>query len=483
LLAGAGAVAAALSLPRLARAQVDGGAGAPSCSLPTSGFKVLEIYLAGGLTPWETFYLRPDGGGNWTSWQREKAEFDMLAWGAVGGEETRAVGADSAGRTVHLGPMCRPLWDSRYSRAGQRMIDRTRVVVMRHDFVPHQLAIPYAMTGRRLGNPRMSGLGAAIAAGWGAGACPGTLPLSYVIRPSNSLLDDLTQAATMTGMYPGGARPLALHVRASGSSAEPIGALLARGGLNGPDRDALLGHYRDRYAANLHYARGDARSQAFAGYSAVLDRVRHAADLEAILSPEALAPSVTSPLDRTVGGFDQTGTALDLAARLLAPSLPTRYVSVIDNGINDDFALGYDTHDHGPERAGTGLYNTLEHLAALVRDGRIDLDTTLIFLNTEFGRTPTPPAGRPDGRDHWTEGYATALIGGPIRSGAVAGVLQDDGRASAVDGSAPAGAPRCSRPPTSSPRCCSPPAPIRWAPWRSAPAISGRTCARAHQTM
>jgi hypothetical protein len=44
--------------------------------------------------------------------------------------------------------------------------------------------------------------------------------------------------------------------------------------------------------------------------------------------------------------------------------------------------------------------------------GKIDLDDTLVIINTEFGRTPFAQNG--NGRNHHPYGYVTVMFGGPI---------------------------------------------------------------------
>ena len=56
---------------------------------------------------------------------------------------------------------------------------------------------------------------------------------------------------------------------------------------------------------------------------------------------------------------------------------------------------------------------------------KLNLDDTLIILNTEFGRTPGRQGST--GRNHHPYGYVTAFIGGPI-TGAERGVSGAIGR-------------------------------------------------------
>ena len=47
---------------------------------------------------------------------------------------------------------------------------------------------------------------------------------------------------------------------------------------------------------------------------------------------------------------------------------------------------------------------------------KIDLDETMIVINTEFGRTPHRQGM--DGLNHWPQGYVTVLMGGPVDAAA-----------------------------------------------------------------
>jgi len=55
------------------------------------------------------------------------------------------------------------------------------------------------------------------------------------------------------------------------------------------------------------------------------------------------------------------------------------------------------------------------------------LDTTLVIVMSEFGRTPT--INRNYGRDHWSRAWSVALAGCGIKGGAVVGKTNDNGTA------------------------------------------------------
>jgi hypothetical protein len=83
---------------------------------------------------------------------------------------------------------------------------------------------------------------------------------------------------------------------------------------------------------------------------------------------------------------------------------------------------GWDTHGRHFESMKDSLCPTLDTaFAALVRDlGRRGLlDSTLVWVNSEFGRTPQ--VNRAAGRDHWPWAYSLVLAGGGIAGGVCLG--------------------------------------------------------------
>jgi uncharacterized protein (DUF1501 family) len=116
------------------------------------------------------------------------------------------------------------------------------------------------------------------------------------------------------------------------------------------------------------------------------------------------------------------------AATSLLSSGPARYVGVIDNGR----AGTYDTHGVGGTNhlhvlnTCANFYDLLKHLADIIHHptnnptGTLNLDDTMVVINTEFGRT-TYVNGN-NARDHWPWGYVSTIIGGPIPAGAGASI-------------------------------------------------------------
>ncbi|TLD69984.1 DUF1501 domain-containing protein [Phragmitibacter flavus] len=89
---------------------------------------------------------------------------------------------------------------------------------------------------------------------------------------------------------------------------------------------------------------------------------------------------------------------------------------------------GWDMHnyiDEGMERTGTGMDNAF---AALLSDlDRLGmLDSTMVVLGSEFGRTPN--INENSGRDHYPKVFSTVFAGGGVKRGFVYGSSDKDGK-------------------------------------------------------
>jgi hypothetical protein len=110
-------------------------------------------------------------------------------------------------------------------------------------------------------------------------------------------------------------------------------------------------------------------------------------------------------------GHTQAGQRMILARRLVEAGV--RFVSLT--------AGGWDHHDNLKSGIEGNLPPTDQAIAALLRDldERGQLDSTLVMVTSEFGRTPKiNPTG---GRDHWPRVFSTMLAGGGIKRGLVYG--------------------------------------------------------------
>ncbi len=165
------------------------------------------------------------------------------------------------------------------------------------------------------------------------------------------------------------------------------------------------------------------RTRGVQGYNEFYDEARrmmHSTDVEAFnLSKEDEAT-------REKYGSDPFGQGCLLARRLVQHGV--RFVEV---------ALGgWDTHADNFDRV-EELCNKLDKgMAALIADLRERglLESTLVVLTTEFGRTPRINADRNNGRDHHPKAFSGILAGGGIKGGQVWGKSDKAGNNVDTDG-------------------------------------------------
>jgi hypothetical protein len=385
---------------------------------------VLELFLFGGLSQHESLYVVPDLGA-----PSRRGAADGLGWHQVADspELTEALaacgllrqallapfGAQADGRPVYLGPFAAPL------RERPDLIARTRLCVVSHGAMPHEVAVPLALTGRSLGHPAMAGIAAHVQRHFRERDPGARAPHGYVLMPSSPVIAELARGASAAGAHPPTARPLTLHVGA----ATELGALLARPGTGAvrAAHDALVRANIERLRARLRWP----------GASASL-RARRLDDLEAaalaVADADVVAANLPAALLAPSGGescgaetdLDGTRASLRLAAHLLTgASPPARYVAVVDGGILPAAgAGGYDTHEENCRRQSRNVTHVLAALAEVIRKpgerdpSKIDLDETLVVVNTEFGRTPQGEGN--GGRGHWPHAFPVLFIGGPV---------------------------------------------------------------------
>ncbi len=394
---------------------------------------VLEIQLNGGMNPWDSFYTVPD----WDADLRYVHQFspeagnfgqpnrdERFAQCAYAGEPlwTPSGISDGDGVPLFLGPWTVP-W-----RGRPDILSRMRIVVQRHDNVAHEGANPLCFTGDRLGAPRLAGLGTAVqryfAENPEAGGGTRSTPYSYVLYPGSAYALFNTLSASAVGFHPGSARPLSVSVTPNST----LATLLARGGPADPATfDSAITYYRQQYEARFRTGAlgSPTRSAERANYEFADFARRSAPDLTAVLAADGFAP-IAAPAPPMCGG-GQNATNLDMPrmqARLAANLLTreedrARFVLWIDTGINPHPNGGHDSHTLHTAYAAQNLPHTLQAIAEIVGDGpgQINLDETMIILNTEFGRTPhRQPEGGETGTNHWPWGYITIFIGGPIQT-------------------------------------------------------------------
>jgi len=385
---------------------------------------VLEVFMYGGLSPWESFYVVEDYGRPTdpqfpnTQWHLFADSHARVFRRNCGHEDPSAwlhdYAVDDNGMQVAMGPATMPL------RNRSDIMERLRVVVLSHELEPHEAAIPYALSGHRLGNPRMAGMGAHVQRYFQErDTTARTTPFSYVLTNDTVFSTDNLLASTSVGMHPGSARPLSLTI----SGSDTLGQLLARDHLSDDERadvDALLAYYATEMEQRYQTLDGVAlRARAATDHAFALDALANAPTLASVLGTELLRPEGHAACGES-DSLDHTRVGIRAAAELLRhPTDPARYVNVIDTGMKlADGGGGYDTHFEHPETQAMNATSLLQNLVDHINEpgendpAKIDLDETMIVLTTEFGRTPYIQLAQ--GTNHFPYGYVAVLIGGPI---------------------------------------------------------------------
>lgn len=376
---------------------------------------VLELYLYGGMNAFDTFYTVPSWGMNQqrflNAYQAETQQ--RFAQCGFAGALTDEFAEDANGQMVHLGPWVTPL------RNRPDIVARMRVLVQRHDLLPHEGANPYALTGSRLGSPRLAGVGASIQRHYLEQ--PGGLrptPYAYVLYPGVEFPTDNVLAASAIGLHPGSARPLSVTVDPNSS----LSQLLARPavGANRGSYDAAVDHYLAAYQQRFRPGgKGTVTRSAERSNFEFAHFARGGADaLSGVLSADLFEQVGGSQCGQDAG-TDKPRMQARMAANLLTrASDRARYVHWIDGGLQPNPSAGHDTHDSHVEDSSRNVTHTMQCLADIINEpdendpNKVNLDETMIVINTEFGRTPHRQGGT--GLNHWPQGMVNVLIGGPI---------------------------------------------------------------------
>jgi uncharacterized protein (DUF1501 family) len=116
-------------------------------------------------------------------------------------------------------------------------------------------------------------------------------------------------------------------------------------------------------------------------------------------------------------GRNSAGQRMLLARRLVEAGV--RFVTLTYGS--------WDHHDNIKSGNASQMPNFDKAFAALIRDlsDRGLLDSTLVMVTTEFGRTPK--INKTAGRDHWPKVFSIALAGGGIKKGYVHGASDATG--------------------------------------------------------
>jgi Protein of unknown function (DUF1501) len=413
------AAGSALLDPGIARADHYVATGGPT-------YKVLEIYLKGGLSMGETLWSVDAATDAWSFITPgvTDLEWSALVPGTVPADQVPAdfsfdstwlASIPADGRDLFLGPSAKPL-------AAASVLDRARVVATSHDLLPHEAAVPFTLMGNRLGRAVSSGLGAVV-----NHLHSGVIDVPSVVFHKNA--DAFLHHALATGQF--GAEHTPLAVRVGQDVSFDRGALEASG-FSREDGDPLRGLYVSRYENLLTHGVDRTRSRAFDAYDGSNLHLGNWAAIDSLLAP----------LDLVVGASpdrvdNHTVKAIHAASSLLTGT-SVEYALVFDQGLTND----YDSHNvtaselvHA-ERQAVSFWSVCHALAEAVLAGTLDLDTTMVVINSEFGRKDKDGG---TGTEHSFRGYATMFLGGPIlaATSTVIGNLDDDAVAtddvSAVD--------------------------------------------------
>lgn len=146
--------------------------------------------------------------------------------------------------------------------------------------------------------------------------------------------------------------------------------------------------------------------------------------LDMILAPEvreAFDMSGESEKTKDAYGRNGFGQSVLLARRLVEKG--ARFVTAAGNKFNE-----WDTHGRNDLQHRDNLVPVLDQaLSTLVDDldQRGMLDSTMVIVTGEFGRTPHLNAG--GGRDHWPHVWSVVVAGGGIKGGQVVGASDEVG--------------------------------------------------------
>jgi len=365
-----------LSLTDLLRLQ------AAAADVPARSAKAkacILIWLDGGPSHLDTFDLKPDAPSE------VRSQFKAIPTSVTG---------------LHI---CEHL-----PRTGAVMKDVALIRSLTHELGNHDTGTRFMLTGHRptpaLEYPSLGSL-VAQARGFGEAMPP------YVAIPSDGVGGDSN--AARAGYLPG-----AFSAFNVGNDPSRVGGLQLPEGVSfacGEQRREML---RKMDAFTQHVEEGPATRDRDAFYE---QAYRLLASTEA---KAAFDLSREKPGTRERFGPARIGAGCLLARRLVEAG--SRFITVVDTG--------WDTHQQifrelpDSRFPGSGKLPALDRAyAALITDLRERglLDSTLVVLMGEFGRTPKLNAL--GGRDHWPRAGSVCLAGGGVRGGQIIGATNSFG--------------------------------------------------------
>jgi hypothetical protein len=344
-------------------------------SSSTSGKKVLEIFLDGGFSAFDTLLYSERYRTHATPTPGVKAIADEVALQA----QTVTMPA------LPVGTPSQQLWASQHALGplgdvNHDLFTQWRIVAMQHPLTAHPVATPYTLTGTRLGRPYHAGMAAAVRAQHGS---PLAQP-SWILYPGGAVKTGLI--AAQTDGLSGSSYPVLVPFDAG---ADVDVDAFARGPES---RDGVVAALRNAYADRTRYT---ASAQGAALRNDGLKTYEGARSSLETASSGIRTPLIAALQQGGNSATDRVRTGLELLRG------GARYVAVVHSGFDTH---GLDQTQHGAHHR-NALRSLLMGLSSMTATESFG---TVVIVTTEFGRYFASPTDS----GHWPWGYAQILIGG-----------------------------------------------------------------------
>jgi len=364
---------------------------------------VIFLFLAGGPSHIDTFDPKPLL--NKLHGQKRPKEFGEVKYQFIN-SESRLMGSK---RTFHRCGKSGIEVSDLFPHLGECIDDLAVIRSCQGDMVVHSAAQYQLFTGRIM--PGFPSMGSWVL--YGLGTESESLP-GYVVLPDPDGALEAGQPMYGNGFLPAVYQPTMLR-----PGKRPILNLDLPQGVSLDERRQTIDLIR-----NLNEADMDPADEEF---SARLN----AYDLAFKMQTEAPAVfDLSKESEKTLEMYgvgkeptDDYGRRCLLARRLVEKGV--RFVTVVSGGGPGD--LQWDAHSDLEENHTRMAAQTDQPMAALIKDlkQRGLLDSTLILIGGEFGRTPESEGSK--GRDHHNYGFTFLMGGGGIKGGIIHGATDEIG--------------------------------------------------------
>jgi len=421
------------------------GVGAASALLPVGARaggwgsktpKVLEIHLGGGCSHRDAMWMNdPAEWATATSpgWPSLETSTNYLGDGYIAAHprvgvwtELPKVGTDESGREVRMGLAARGRpYNGSEGFYGSEAWSRMRLLATRGPTDSHGVAPHVAATGLLTGRNRAAGLGALAQHVAG----PTYLPAAWVFDCINGVGPGSGFLAT--GAFGMANAPALLQMHPTVSLSKLLESRPRR------PSDALLAAYATEYRDALIPSKASvpARSVGHSAYDAALARLLATPDLWQLLKGFQYYKRRSGEWwvsQKSNGGVLASGGSYENNPTLLAIQLSkylfetgnANYCAVVDSwgGNGYDIHPAADAYQHA-YLANWKLANVLDALADPAVG--IDLNETLVIINTEFGRSH--PSANPNWNlvqdEHHNTAWSSMVIGGPVVTPGIGGTI------------------------------------------------------------